>query len=274
MNSAQLETYWQRVSSLHADASDNGLELICYAGMPQWFNQFMHHYQARALQTLLAGESLAGDRVLDLGTGVGRWARWYATFPRTQVTGVDIEPARLTRARRFGGGVSYLQMGVDRLDLADASFDTVNCVTVLQHVPHDVKRAAIAEISRVLAPNGRVVLLELTDLADDAPHVFPWPAARWEAEFAKHALVPARRLGNEYIPLLRLLKRVQRIAPGGSSRGQIQAIKDGRRSLRDRLALAVLRCVVIASYPVEEAAIRLAPPSRARITGWLFRREP
>jgi ubiquinone/menaquinone biosynthesis C-methylase UbiE len=188
------------------------------------------------------------------------------------VTGVDIESARLSRASELGGGISYLQMGVDRLDLPDASFDTVNCVTVLQHVPHDTKRAAIAEIARVLTPRGRVILLELTDLNDGAPHVFPWPAATWEAEFARYGLEPVRRVGNEYIPLLRLLKRIQHTAMGSSSRHQIQAIKDGRRSIRDRLTLAALRGAVLASYPVEEAAIRLAPSSKARITGWLFKR--
>ena len=163
-------------------------------------------------------------------------------------------------------------MAADRLAFPDASFDIVNCVTVLQHTPDEVKRAAIAEIARVTTQDARVVLFELTDTSDDASHVFPWPAQTWESAFAAHGYVVAKRTATEYIPLLRLMKRLHRGAAGDASRTDIAAMKSGRRGMRDRVQLIALRAAVASSYPVEEAAMRLAPRSSARIGGWLFKR--
>ena len=44
------------------------------------------------------------------------------------------------------------------LPFQDASFDCVTCIEVLEHVPVPDRTATIAEISRVLAPGGRLVL--------------------------------------------------------------------------------------------------------------------
>ena len=271
-DTAQLDSYWHDVSARHVDASEEGLELVCYAGMPQWFNRLIQHYQNRAFKTLTAGVSFKAARVLDIGTGVGRWARWYAGWANADVHGIDIENQRLDKARAKSPGITFRQMGADSLDYEDGSFDAVNCITVLQHVPDTTKRAAIAEIGRVTRPAARIVIMELIDRSDDASHVFPWSAATWEAAFAEQGFRAVRRVGNEYIPLLRLLKRAQRTARGRSASTDFAAIKSGRRSLTDRATLAALRAGVLVSYPLEELALRCAPPDTARINGWLFER--
>jgi ubiquinone/menaquinone biosynthesis C-methylase UbiE len=237
--------------------------------MPPWFNRFMHHYQRKAFRRLLHGESFVGARVLDIGTGVGRWARWYAAWPEAGVTGIDIEPARLARAASLGGGVRYEQMRADELEFRDASFDAVNCITVLQHIPDPARSHAIAEMARVLRPGGRAVIFEVTDTGDDAPHVFPWSAAQWAGAFAAQGLHPQRTVGEQYIPLLRALKRVHRLARNDGSRTEIDAMKSGRRTASDRLTMAALRAAIVASYPLEELC-RYLPPRAARITGFLL----
>jgi ubiquinone/menaquinone biosynthesis C-methylase UbiE len=242
--------------------------------MPTWFNEFIHRYQDRAFRSLTEGISFSEARVLDIGTGVGRWARWYAAWPNADVHGIDIEPQRLERARALISGVTLRHMGADAIGYPDRYFDAINCITVLQHVPDAVKRAAIAEIGRVAAPSSRLVIMELIDEADDASHVFPWPAAKWQTAFAEQGFRATRRVGNEYIPLLRLLKRAQRKVQGSSAASDFEAIKQGRRSIKDRATLAGLRVAVAASYPLEELAVRFAPPSTARINGWLFERGP
>ena len=71
-DAAELDSYWQDVSERHTGTSDDGLELICYAGMPPWFNNLIDRFQTKAFEKVVAGEPLQGARVLDIGTGVGR----------------------------------------------------------------------------------------------------------------------------------------------------------------------------------------------------------
>ena len=264
---AGLQEYWSSVSDRHLMEADDGLSVICYAGMPAWFNRFYDKYQRKAFEGLLRGEDLRGKRVLDIGTGVGRWAAWYAGEPDNTVVGIDIESQRLRLARRLNPGVQFLEMPMHDLAFPDESFDIVNSVTVLQHVDHETKRAAIAEFNRVLRPGGRVVLFELTSVSDDAPHVYPWEQSTWEAEFSNQGLRVRRTTGNQYTPILRLLKSAYTLTHGSKSRTGIDSMKSGTPETR-RLLLA-LRLAVLASYPVEEV-VRFLPKRFGQITGFLL----
>jgi ubiquinone/menaquinone biosynthesis C-methylase UbiE len=269
LGAVELDEYWQNLSKAHLTPADDGLSVICYAGMPAWFNRFLDHYQRKGFERLLAGESFQDQWVLDVGTGVGRWARWYAAWPGARVVGVDLEPMRLAAAREHGAAVEYLRCPCDELAFPDASFDVVSCVTVLQHVDHDVKKRAIAEFARVLKPGGRAVIFELTDIADDASHVFAWSEEQWLAAFTLNGLYPVRLVGEQYTPILRLLKRAYSLWKGRDARSGIEAMKEGDASLP---LITALRLAVAASYPMEEAA-RFLPRRFARITGFLLRRE-
>ena len=270
LDSPALETYWQQVSDANRGRQDEELALVCYAGMPSWFNAFIDRYQRRSFLDLAGGQRFAGARVLDLGTGTGRWARWYASRG-AEVTGVDLEPLRLELARLQDPGNTYLQMPIDALDFPDASFDLVNCVTVLQHVPAAAKRRALREARRMLSAGGRFLLMEVIDETDDAPHVFPWSQDHWHRELDAAGFRVDRVVGNEYTPLLRLIKSALRRWKGGANRAAIDAFKTGwsERGAFDPVLLA-LRVAVLLSYPLEEAC-RLLPPAAARINGWLCR---
>lgn len=97
----------------------------------------------------------AGSHVLDLGCAGGFMAEALAQRGAI-VTGIDpaklaIEAAR-SHAKHSGLSISY-DVGVgERLPYADASFDAVVCVDVLEHVS-DLDRV-IGEIERVLKPGG------------------------------------------------------------------------------------------------------------------------
>jgi len=264
---SELESYWARLSSEHLTTQDDGLSAICYAGMPAWFNRFLDVYQRKAMARLVAREDFTGKRILDVGTGVGRWARWFEAQAHCDVVGVDIEPVRLRTAREYGGGIQYLEMPANHLAFPDGSFDFVNTITVLQHVDHDVKREAIAEFGRVLRPGGKAIVFEITDEGDDASHVYPWPREAWISEFRKNGFALGRTAGDQYIPILRAMKGLYKLYRGRTARNHIDQMKsgdDGSRGL-----LLPLKFATYASYPVEEAA-RFLPESFARITGFLF----
>ncbi|MEX1255181.1 MAG: class I SAM-dependent methyltransferase [Dehalococcoidia bacterium] len=259
-----LQAYWGRVSADYLARDPEGLAVICYAGLPRWFNAFLDRYQRRAFDRLTARLRFAGADVLDLGTGVGRWATVLAQRGAARVVGVDLEGERLALARaRSSWAVDYLRMGVDGLAFPSQSFDVVNSVTVLQHVDRNVKSLAIAEAARVLRPGGHLILFERADLADHAPHVFPESRAAWLDLCGRHGLRLVREEGDQYTPLLRLAKRVMR---GSSGRTRIDELK--RRESGP--AMLALRALVLLSYPLEELCQRLLPARAAMISGYLL----
>jgi 2-polyprenyl-3-methyl-5-hydroxy-6-metoxy-1,4-benzoquinol methylase len=98
----------------------------------------------------------AGERVLDVGCGEGRFAAELARAGAT-VVGIDIAEEPLRRARELH---PELDVGlVDPLggwQLADASFDVVWAGEVIEHVADTA--AWLSEIRRVLRPGGRLLL--------------------------------------------------------------------------------------------------------------------
>ncbi len=107
----------------------------------------------------------AGDRVLDVGCGIGRWSRQLAGRG-ARVTGVDLSPTMITEARRragaqgLGADCRFLVADLAQLDLGER-FDLVLGVTVLQHIlDTPAFDAALAVMAGHLAPGGRMILLE------------------------------------------------------------------------------------------------------------------
>jgi len=140
------------IYDLHAGSwwdEDGTLHFLRTAVEPARFGYFQ-----RVLSETLQ-LSPAGRSVLDVGCGGGILAEDFARLG-CRVTGVDPSAPSLEAARRHasreGLDITYEQAGGERLPFADASFDTVCCCDVLEHVD-DVDKV-IAEIARVLKPGG------------------------------------------------------------------------------------------------------------------------
>lgn len=99
----------------------------------------------------------AGD-VLEVGVGTGLNMPWYPEGIR--FTGVDLSPGMLAiarrRARELGLDADLREASADALPFDDASFDTVLSTITMCSVADE--RGAIAEMSRVLRPGGRLIL--------------------------------------------------------------------------------------------------------------------
>jgi ubiquinone/menaquinone biosynthesis C-methylase UbiE len=98
-----------------------------------------------------------GERVLDVGCGTGRLARWIADIVGTtgSVVGIDPLADRIAIARAQVPGVRFeVGQAEDLGAFADASLDAV-CMSAVFHWVTD-KPKALSEVRRVLRPGGRL----------------------------------------------------------------------------------------------------------------------
>jgi SAM-dependent methyltransferase len=109
-------------------------------------------------RTGLGPSDLAGKTVLDAGCGMGRYARIAAESTATLVAGLDLSQAVLA-ARDLTAGlpqVGIVRGDLTRLPFADASFDHIYSLGVLDHTP--CPRAVFRALARLLKPGGRIVV--------------------------------------------------------------------------------------------------------------------
>jgi demethylmenaquinone methyltransferase/2-methoxy-6-polyprenyl-1,4-benzoquinol methylase len=100
-----------------------------------------------------------GDRVLDACCGTGDLAIAAARVGG-EVTGLDFSPRMLERARRKLHSITWVEGDVLALPFEDGSFDAATVGFGVRNVA-DLGRA-LAELRRVLAPDGRLAILEIT----------------------------------------------------------------------------------------------------------------
>ncbi len=104
-----------------------------------------------------------GERVLDVASGSGDLARAFAARG-AEVVMSDINGAMLARGRDrmldAGLPAPALQCDAERLPFASGSFDCVSVAFGLRNMTR--KDAALAEMTRVLRPGGRLLVLEFS----------------------------------------------------------------------------------------------------------------
>ncbi len=154
---------------------------------------------------------LAGRRVLDAGCGDGGVLRDLIRLGADPacLTGIDLLPARVERARELTAGVRFDEGDAQSLPYEAGAFDLVLGFTLLSSIMDGAARRRVAsEIARVCAPGGAVVLYDfwinpfnrdaLPLKRDQVRELFPG----WTASFRSTTLAP---------PLTRLLAPL----PGG-----------------------------------------------------------
>jgi SAM-dependent methyltransferase len=186
----------------------------------------------------------AGDRILDVGCGVGtaEVSLGQIGISQLKLFGVDLIASRVRQAydaaRVHNIRAGFAAGDARQLPFADQTFDSTYCVAVLQHV-RDLA-GAVAELARVTKPGGRVLVVE----PDNAARYWYSSVSAGAAAFA-------------------IAARFFRAAE----------VRDGTE-----LAVGPRASAMCTAHRVEPTAIRLFPVSLARLGSpapaiWQARRE-
>lgn len=106
--------------------------------------------------------TLADQRILDVGCGLGGKTVWYAESGARHVVGLDLDPSHATQSRKFAAArgqsarIDVLCGNAMHLPFAAGCFDVVAANDSLEHFADPA--AALAELGRVLRPGGRLYL--------------------------------------------------------------------------------------------------------------------
>lgn len=135
---------------------------------------------------LRAAEWVAGQRVLDAGTGIGYGAALLRASGAASVTGIDIDAAAIAAAQRNfpHDGLEFLQGDCETLQVAPGPFGVICSFENIEHLPHPERFLAAA--SKSLAPDG-TLLISTPDRQIMPPFVHgkpanPYHVHEWYAE--------------------------------------------------------------------------------------------
>jgi SAM-dependent methyltransferase len=112
--------------------------------------------------------SVDGGSVLDVGSGSGRWIRFFtARFKPAKLMGIDFTQASIDLLKKRYADIPQVQTNFRTADLTEPAldlgqkFDLINVMNVLFHIPEPDRFArAMKNLANHLAPGGRLVTTE------------------------------------------------------------------------------------------------------------------
>jgi len=100
-------------------------------------------------------------KVLEVGCGIGVLSSYLAEKYEWEVTGIDLDPEQIERAKndyRENKYIKFLEANATKLPFGDNEFDLVLSVDAMHHIPN--RNEAFDEINRVLKSDGFYVLVD------------------------------------------------------------------------------------------------------------------
>jgi len=134
-----------------------GYDKLSHAYRGDTFDRFPQSGYGHWLRRL-ATRVAAGARVLDLGCGNGIPVA-AELAKRYRVTGLDLSPVMIDRARQLVPDASFVCGDMCEADFEPGSFDAVTAFFSIIHVPLEDQPALIRSIARWLAPGGWVLAI-------------------------------------------------------------------------------------------------------------------
>lgn len=109
---------------------------------------------------LRTGKPAADVRLLDFGCGDGKYFVHLtkAGLSPDHLHGLEVAQRRIERCHAIGWQNARLLVAGAALPYDDSSFDIVNCMEVIEHIPAAQGAATVRELRRVLRPDGVLLI--------------------------------------------------------------------------------------------------------------------
>ena len=152
------ETQWKNTSDAAGDSSE-----LSYSNAIE--DAVLYPAYERLLDDLHA--TVTDGRVLDVGSGSGRWIRFFLDrWKPALLTGIDFTSESIELLRTWHGSgdtpVEFRQADITSTELdLGGTFDLINVANVLFHIPEpDLFAQALANLASLVDPQGFIVTTE------------------------------------------------------------------------------------------------------------------
>jgi len=192
----------------------------------------MQRQTLRPLLRALRRTGASAPKVLEVACGTGRFATFVRdNLPRAELTATDLSPFYLEAARENDAywrrtrpdappAAAFVQAAAEALPFADGAFDAVLCVYLFHEMPAEARAQAAAEMARVCAAGGVVVLTDSIQKGDrpalddrlgnfarlNEPHYEDYVACELSGLFEQCGLQPERKYVASSTKTLSFLK--------------------------------------------------------------------
>ncbi len=206
-----MKEYWDKRAVIGEDV----YKKVCMYNASFVFNEIMDKVQKKCLLDLLkkSRKPLNKMKVLEVGCGVGRWAKFMKSLGVDYV-GVDISNKMIEAAKKNVSGVNFKVIDGESLsDFSSDYFDLVFTITVLHHIPYDRKNNLIKEIVRVTKKEGNILIIEdiihKTNKQNNF-NMFPYSVRGWVDIFKHFGCTPIKI--NKHKFLYKKLHKISKIS--------------------------------------------------------------
>jgi ubiquinone/menaquinone biosynthesis C-methylase UbiE len=129
------------------------------------------------------------NEILDIGCSIGVSSEFLAkTFPRSNVTGLDLSPYFLSvasyRAQRQSNRIQYIHANAEAIPFDNDSISIITVNFMFHEVPNYARESIFQEIYRVLKPYGLLIILDL-DPDRISSHLSLNPFRKWAFEITE-----------------------------------------------------------------------------------------
>jgi ubiquinone/menaquinone biosynthesis C-methylase UbiE len=141
--------------------------------------------------------AVPGRHVLDVGCGTGADLQFYARAG-CHVHGVDVSPTMLKVARKRLGEQADLKLcNAAQMPFQNESFDLILASYTLHEMPFELRPAVVEEMTRVVKPDGRILLTDFLS----GPYEFPkgWVDAAFRYFYERMAGRAHFRNGRDFL---------------------------------------------------------------------------
>lgn len=139
--------------------------------MKNIFHKILFAY-SKGCSSYVAQVICKNKKTLDIGCGFGSFLQ----YDPTNFTGIEINESAIEYCKKKG--FSVLNASTEKIPVADASFERVVALQVIEHLTPDTAYAMIREAIRILKPEGELILsteFPTNTFWNTFSHVKPYP---------------------------------------------------------------------------------------------------